>query len=67
MNKRITKKQARREPLPLSLRTATTKWLWSQVMIYNGAQFFRNVWGKPIEPAMKRWRRLRRLLIKELI
>lgn len=62
MNKRIVNKINRSKQPLFSIYSITTKRQWAMVMAYSGAQFFYNVWGKPIAPTLKRWRRLRKLL-----
>lgn len=49
----------------LALDTADIKQRWAAVMVVDGAYYFPDVFGKPVAPTMKRWRRLRRLLMKE--
>ncbi|WDF81843.1 hypothetical protein PQ472_07875 [Lacticaseibacillus pabuli] len=40
---------------------------WESLMIMKGADYFPDLYAKPIAPAMKRWRRLRRLLIQQTV
>ena len=41
-----------------------TKADWEVLMVLEGACWFPNVWGKPIAPTRKRWRRLRKLIFE---
>ncbi|KRM54802.1 hypothetical protein [Lacticaseibacillus sharpeae] len=58
-------KKVNSNPVQLTLHTATTKQTWTWFMVMDGAKYFHGVWGKPIAPTLKRWRRLRRLLMQE--
>ncbi|WP_156520073.1 hypothetical protein [Loigolactobacillus backii] len=39
-----------------------TKSDWEHLLIVHGAEYFPDLFTKPIAPARKRWRRLKRLL-----
>lgn len=53
-------------PWHITPRNAHTKHDWESMLVVDvGGYYLPAIAGKPIAPARKRWRRLRRLLIQE--
>lgn len=49
--------------IPITPQEVHSKREWEMLIVVQSGKLFPDLWCKPIAPARKRWRRIRRLLI----